>query len=198
MNSRMRKTLLSLTTVSLAVPFLLAPLPSPVSDAVLHAASAETPAPMDDPARAQLLREIEMFKHAATHMSQYSMQGSLISLYSETYADRIAAETTKIAKSESSTPAQLARALKYVRFNLDDYIEKGKPYTWYMLHKMLSYLQLHFPTGDGPGEYSQATVDAFIAKAVRYLERVDAGEDSVVVFREYIAAMTDFYASTNP
>lgn len=197
MNSLGKKTLLSFASVSLAVPLLLAPLPSILPAGVVHAAS-EAPAPLDDPARKQLLREISIFKRASISMSPSSMFGSLAYEYESKYANRIVSETAAIAQNANSTPAQLARALKYVRFSLDDYIEKGKPYTWYILHKALTYLYMHFPVSDEPGGYSRAKLDAYIQQNEALLVRVDAGEDSASIFREYLIAAEDFYANPNP
>lgn len=197
MNRFEKKTLLSLVTLFLALPLLLAPLPPGLSAGVVHAAG-EAPASPDDPARKQLLREISIFKSSAASMSPSSMWGSLSDDYETKYADRIIFETTLIAQNPNSTPTQLARALKYVQFSLDDYIEKGNPDTWYILHKVLTYLYMHFPVSDAPGGYSQAKLDAFIQQNQAFLARVDAGENCDAIFKEYIIASKEFYSHPNP
>ncbi|WP_172250664.1 hypothetical protein [Saccharibacillus deserti] len=198
MNNRGKKTFSSLAAVSLAVPLFVMPLPPAVAASVMHAAASEASAPMNDPLRVQLLHEISIFKRAAAEMSMSSMQGQLVYEYQVSYANRIIAETTAIAQHASSTPTQLNRALKYARFSLEDYIQKGKPYTWYILHKALSYYYIHFRAGDEPGGYSQEKLDAFTEKLEALLSRVDAGEDSIAVFREYLETCEDFYSNPNP
>ncbi len=197
MNRFEKKTLLSLVSVSAALPLLLAPLPPVLSVGVAHAAS-EAPAPPDDPARKQLLREISIFKSSAASMSPSSMWGSLSDDYETKYAERIISETTSIAQNPNSTPSQLTRALKYVQFSLDDYIEKGNPDTWYILHKTLTYLYMHFPVSDAPGGYSQAKLDVYIQQNQAFLARVDAGENRDAIFKEYIIAAEEFYSHPNP
>ncbi|OWR31478.1 hypothetical protein CDO73_07050 [Saccharibacillus sp. O23] len=197
MNRLEKKTLLSLVTVSLALPLLLAPLPPALSVGIAHAAG-EAPASPDDPARKQLLYEISIFERASVSMSPSSMWGSLSDDYQMKYADRIISETTSIAQSANSTPSQLSRALKYVQFSLDDYIEKGNPDTWYILHKILTYLYMHFPVSDAPGGYSQAKLDVYIQQNEALLARVNAGENRDAIFKEYIIGAEEFYAHPNP
>ncbi|MDO3411953.1 hypothetical protein QWJ34_19480 [Saccharibacillus sp. CPCC 101409] len=198
MNSRGTKMLLSFASASLAVPLLLAPLPSAFSDASVYAAVNEAPAPMEDPVRAQLLYEIAVFKEGAELMTPSSNHGNLPPLFEEKYKNRIIAETTAIAQNESSTPTQLARALHYVAFSFHDFFDKGNPYTSYILSKMSGYFNMNFPKSDEPGRYSEEKVKALVDKFVALNQRLGTGEDEFTIYKEFVETRMDFYAHPNP
>ncbi|QDH23582.1 hypothetical protein [Saccharibacillus brassicae] len=198
MNRRRKRTLPGLAAAALAVPLWLAPLPPSFSDPAVHAASAFPPAPMDDPARKQLLYEISVFKQGAELMTPSSLHGSLSDLFAVTYKDRIVTETTAVAQNPNGTPAQLLRALRYVDFSFHDFFEKGRPSTSYILDKMSAYFIMHYPRSDAPGGYSDAKVQALIDKMAVLSSRLAGGEDGFNVYKTYMETLLDFYAHPNP
>lgn len=200
MNNRARKRLAPLVRISLALPLLLGSLTLGDfgSDTAALAAEKEAPAPMNAPARAELLYKTAVFVEAAGLMTPESLHGNLIPEYADGYATKIADATQSIAKNPSSTPSQLTRALKYVQFSLVDFYEKGQPNTGYILIKMETYFLLHFPTSEAPGGYSQAKLEAWIAKLQDMRSRLNAGANDFSIYVEFVEGRHDFYAHPNP
>jgi len=196
LNKLTRKTLLTAAALFWTAPVYGIPLMSAPPSAAVFAAEAAAPA--DDPRRGELLRQIQIFELGSGEM----LASGTIHYSFDEIAEFVSSSMRSAAQDPNSTASRLDRAVRYVRFNLDDYIQKGSP----NYDAFLSRRGFYFNTvmldraTDAPGGYSEAKVLAASNKIEQLLLRIRASSSEVEkaqLYKEYLAVVVDFFNSPN-